>query len=253
MTCWEKCHPAVQDLPLHVDLGATHATARNSLKGEHNLNYSQDMTRVALAGTLAIALAGCDAADSVMSAVGGTDMGTSPDACFNAAVEKLGADAKVSDISTIFSAGPDVDPSATDPAGTVISCMIYYQNPEDPKKLLGITYAGAVGSFSEPAPVEVTVSGDASEFNLEDNIVALSDVNAAGVAEFLKANQEKLDERYSKHAVTMVQLMPPGRASDEFSIRVQVDGRLKSNDVKDDGFAILALDGTTAKIDQLVD
>lgn len=182
----------------------------------------------------------------MLDAVGGGSMGTGPDACFKAAAEKLGADAKVSDVTALYSPGPEVDPSATEPAGTVMSCTVYYQDPDNPLKLLGIVYNNAaMGGFSQPAPVEVSVSGDAADFKLDDMLVPLSGINASGLADVMAANKAKLDERYSAHGLTMVQLVGPSSFRDGFALRVQYDGRLKSNDVKEDGSATIALDGKT--------
>tara|TARA_A100001391_G_scaffold78331_1_gene50573 strand:+ start:33234 stop:33854 length:621 start_codon:yes stop_codon:yes gene_type:complete len=186
---------------------------------------------------------------------GSSDMSLSagPDVCFNAVADQIGSDAKVSEITSMFSAGPDVDSSASEPAGTMTVCTAYYQNPDDPRKLLSISYVPALGEFTDPADVEVSVSGDAADFNLEDYLVPLSEVKAGALSAVFDANEAQLADKYSAYAWTGVQLADPGTFNDEFALRIAYEGRLKSNDVKDDGYAMVALDGTTVTDNNLFD
>lgn len=201
----------------------------------------------ALAASAAtLALAACGSGDMAGGgSAGDMSLAAGPDACFQAVAGEIGSDAKVSEITSMFSAGTQVDSSTSDAAGTMTICAAYYQNPDDPRKLLSITYVPALGDFTEPAEVEVEVSGDPADFNLEDYLIPLSQVNAAALSQVLEASDAKLAEKFSAYAWTGVQLMDPGSFNDEFTLRIEYEGRLKANDVKDEGYALVALDGTS--------
>ncbi|WP_298469153.1 hypothetical protein [uncultured Erythrobacter sp.] len=209
---------------------------------------SKSVRSVLLVSSLSLGLAACDGAQDLagelanVAGAGEMNFADGHDVCFQAAREKLDPETKVSDITTMFSAGTDVDASETLEAGAVEVCNIYYQDPEDPRKLVGLSYNGYTKMFSGPDPVEVSVSGDPEDFDLENYLIPLSEVDAAPIAKFFEDNAAQLDEKYSAHAWTQVSFESDGSA---FQYRVGYEGRLKSNDVQDDGYAILAADGTT--------
>lgn len=215
---------------------------------------SKSIRTVLAASACCGALAACGPDGGIGGSSGAEmNLAAGPDACFKAVAAEIGDDAKVSEITTMFSPGPEVDSSASEPAGTVSVCSAYYQNPDDPRKLLSISYVPALGEFTDPAEVEISTRGDAADFNLEDFLIPLSDVKAAALTQVFEANADKLGERYSAYAWTGVDLVDPGQFSDEFALRITYEGRLKSNDVKDDGYAMVALDGKTVTEDKLFD
>ncbi|MBV7258046.1 hypothetical protein [Erythrobacter crassostreae] len=217
---------------------------------------SKSIRSVLLVSTLSLGLAACDQAQDLAgdlaNAAGAGEMNIADghDVCFQAAKDKLDADAKVSEISTMFSAGTDVDGDETIEAGGVEVCNIFYQDPEDPRKLVGLSYNGYTKMFSGPDPVEMSVSGDPEDFNLEDYLIPLSEVDPAPIAQFMADNDAALAEKFSSYAWTTVSFEGVGSS---FQYRVGYEGRLKSNDMQDDGFAILAADGTTVVDNNLFD
>ncbi|RZF65178.1 hypothetical protein EWE75_07360 [Sphingomonas populi] len=174
-----------------------------------------------------------------------------PDVCFRAIAKQLGADVKVSEINSFFSPGSKIDASDDEPEGELTTCSVKYQNPEDPRKLLSISMDTHTGTFGKPAPVEISVSGgDASKFKLEDILIPLSTVNAAGLTSIMESQKAKLSSVYSHYAWSGVRLLSP-RFSDVHTLRVDVDGRLASNDIKENGYLSILTDGKTVKINRL--
>lgn len=82
-----------------------------------------------------------------------------PDICFRLIAKKLGAAAKVSEITSFFSVGSDIDGGAGKPKGEMTTCSVQYQNPQDPRKLLETSIETRSGDFSAPRPVEISVMG----------------------------------------------------------------------------------------------
>ena len=71
-------------------------------------------------------------------------------ACFEAIEDQLGSDIKIAEVNTNVSPGADLDSGASEPAGTVTSCSVQYQDPSNSKKLLERNMAGTPGRFGEP-------------------------------------------------------------------------------------------------------
>src|SRR5690606_14545627 len=94
-----------------------------------------------------------------------------PDVCFRAIADHLGADAKVSEINSRF-----------DDEGKLEICTVDYQNPADARKLVGVRMDTDTGAFSEPHDIELTVTGNAADFRLDDYLIPLSQVDAAALA-----------------------------------------------------------------------
>jgi hypothetical protein len=171
-----------------------------------------------------------------------------PDVCFRAVAKQLGAGAKVSELTSFFSVGKDIDPSASAPAGEMTTCTVQYQNPQDPRKLLEISMDTKAGTFGQPRPVEITVmGGDASKFNLEEHLIALSQVNAAGLKAVMDGQKASMDQVFGKHAWSGVRLEAPGAFDPKHTLRLDIDGRLASNDIKEGGYASVSTDGTTIR------
>ena len=176
-----------------------------------------------------------------------------PDVCFRAIAKHLGADTKVSEITSFFSVGSAIDSSDSKPEGEMTTCTVEYQNPDDPRKLLNTRLNISTGQFDAPRPVEITVSGgNAAEFNLEDYLIPLSKIDAAALTSVMDAQKAKLGEVYSRYAWSGVRLSAPGPFSNTHTLRLDVTGRLASNDIKEDGYASITTDGKTITTNHLM-
>ncbi|MCK0129387.1 hypothetical protein [Erythrobacter sp. F6033] len=168
------------------------------------------------------------------------------DICFKAAAEKLGANTKVASLSTNFGVGENLEQYtvvSTEP-GQLKSCSLDYQDPENPNKLLRTDMDVATGEFKAPQPVEISVMGNAADFSLENIVVPLSDIKTAGFAGTVDGAKAQLDETFSSHALSSVRLSGPNPGRAEHSISVDFVGRLKSNDILDQGSIAFAVDGS---------
>ncbi|KHL26574.1 hypothetical protein PK98_09395 [Croceibacterium mercuriale] len=175
-----------------------------------------------------------------------------PDVCFRAIAQHLGPDAKVAEINSFFSSGEAIDSSDDEPQGQLTVCSVQYQDPADARKLLGTSMNVQTGEFEAPSRIDITVTGgDASEFKLADYIIPLAQVNAAGLAPFMEAQKGPMGKIYSSFAWSGVRLMSPGVFSDVHVLRLDIDGRLATNDIKESGYAEFAVDGTTLKSNNL--
>jgi hypothetical protein len=52
-----------------------------------------------------------------------------PDVCFKAIAKHIGASTKVSEITSFFSSGKEIDTSSTEPQGQLTTCSVQYQRP----------------------------------------------------------------------------------------------------------------------------
>ncbi len=184
----------------------------------------------------------------VQAKVAAPTLAEGPDVCFRAVARQLGANTKVSEIDSFFSVGKEIDSSATAPQGEMTICSVKYQNPSDPRKLLSTSLDIASGKFEPPSPVEITVmGGDESKFRLENYVIPLSQVNAAGLTSIMDAQKPKLSSVYSRYAWSGVRLSAPDAFSSAHTLRLDVTGRLKTNDIKSDGYASVTTDAKTIK------
>ncbi|WP_298576643.1 hypothetical protein [uncultured Luteimonas sp.] len=213
-----------------------------------------------LAAALTLALAGCG--DGAAPQATGPDAGSSAaptapeaapaaaiprfadghDACFRAVAEQLGADTEVSEITSTFSAD----------SGELQVCTVDYRNPADPRKLVGQRLDPATGRFSEPYDIELSVSGNAADFRLDDYLMPLSQVDAAALSGVMEAQKPALDGVYSSYSWTGVRLVPPGAFSDEHTLRLDLEGRLAANDIKNGGYLSVSVDGGTIAANHLL-
>jgi hypothetical protein len=175
-----------------------------------------------------------------------------PDVCFKALAKHLGADTKIAEMTSFFSAGSAIDPSDDEPQGQMTICKAQYQSPDDPRKLLGIDMDTDTGTFGEPSPVEITVMGNAADFNLEDHIVPLSSINAAGLTAIMDAQKAKIGSTFSSYAFTGVRVEGPGAFNSKHTLRLDIAGRIAANDIKHDGYASVSLDGKAITKDHLM-
>jgi hypothetical protein len=172
--------------------------------------------------------------------------------CFRAIAKQLGPDAKVSEINSFFSSGKDIDNSDDEPKGQLTVCSVQYQDPSDPRKLLGTSLNVRTGNFESPSPVDITVTGgDASKFKLADYVIPLAQVNAAGLAPFMEAQKGPMSKIFNRFTWSGVRLMAPGVFSNVHVLRLDIEGRLATNDIKESGYAEFAIDGKTLKSNNL--
>ena len=176
-----------------------------------------------------------------------------PDVCFRAIAKHLGADAKVSEITSFFSAGKEIETAHTQPAGQMMSCTVDYQDPNDSRKLLRSDLDLESGEFSPPSPVALTVAGgNAGDFKLEDYVISLSKIDAAALTSVMEAQKDRLSSVYGRYAWSGVRLSAPGAFSDTHTLRLDVAGRLASNDLRQGGYASISIDGKKITADHLM-
>ena len=231
------------------------------------MKWTSDRVASYVLGSLSLALAACSGRQNAVGASAGSGPPTQqaglasavfggarapmltdgPDVCFRAVAKHLGANTKVSELTSFFSVGSEIDSTNTEPKGEMTTCTVSYQNPADPRKLLTTSLDVASGTFSPPNPVEITVMGDEAKFRLENYLVPLSQVNAAALAATMKAQQPKLANTYSRYAWSGVRLSAPDAFSSTHTLRLDVTGRLTANDIKKDGYASVTTDGKTIK------
>lgn len=176
-----------------------------------------------------------------------------PDICFRKIAERFGADVKVSEITSFFGGGEGIGGISVAPRGQMTSCSVTFQSPSDPRKLLSARYDSQTGSFSTPQPVEITVmGGNAADFRLADYVIPLSRVNASALTGVMNAQDTRLRKVYSDYAWTGVRLSSPGAFSSTHTLRLDLDGRLAANDIKESGYASVSLDGKRITADHLL-
>lgn len=166
-----------------------------------------------------------------------------PDVCFRAITKHLGAETKVMEINSFFSAGKDIDGNAREPEGTLTTCTVQYQNPKDPRKVLATRMDTDTGQFSEPQAVELSVMGNAADFKLDDYVIPLGSIDAAALKGIMESQKASLSGVYAKYAWSGVRLESPGAFSNDHVLRLDVEGRLASNDLKENGYASISTDG----------
>jgi hypothetical protein len=199
------------------------------------------------------ASATADKTEAVKSApVAAANLSDGPDICFRAITKHLGADTKVSEITSFFSTGSAIDSSDSEPQGQMTTCTVQYQSPDDPRKLVGTRMDVDTGQFAPPSPVEITVMGNAADFRLDDHLIPLSNVNAAALTVVMDAQKARLGGTYSSYAWSGVRLMSPGAFSDKHTLRLDVTGRLAANDIKESGYASISTDGKAITADHLM-
>lgn len=176
-----------------------------------------------------------------------------PDVCFREIARKFGPDVRVSEITSFFGGGKGLDTIVAHPRGEMTSCSVSFQSPSDPRKLLSARFDSRTGTFGEPEPVEITVmGGNAADFRLADYVIPLSRVNAAALADVMKAQDQRLRTVYGDYAWTGVRLSAPGAFSQTHTLRLDLDGRLAANDIKESGYASVSLDGKRIVADHLM-
>jgi len=169
-----------------------------------------------------------------------------PAVCFEAVAAKLGADTKVSSITTGFAVGDNLEKYTvvSTERGILKSCTVKYQDPENANKLVQVDMDVATGEFGDPQPLEISVIGNAADFKLENILIPVSSINSAAIAAKVDAQKARLDEAFSEHALQRVSLSSPGPGSAVHGIDVSFAGRLKSNDILETAGFGLNVDGS---------
>ena len=170
-------------------------------------------------------------------------LASGPDVCFRQIARKFGPDIKVAEITSFFSAGEAIAGRTSEPQGHMTTCNVSFQNPSDPRKLLSASFNTRTGTFGEPNPVEITVMGNAASFRLDDHVIPLSRVNAAALTGVMSAQDKRLKTVYGDYAWSGVRLSGPDAFSRTHTLRLDLDGRLAANDIKESGYASVSLDG----------
>ncbi len=183
--------------------------------------------------------------------VAAANLSKGPDICFSAIVKHLGADTKVSEMTSFFSSGSAIDSSDEEPQGQMTTCSVQYQSPDDPRKLVGTRMDVDTGQFAPPSPVEITVMGNAADFRLEDHVIPLSAINAAALTSVMDAQKARLSGVYSSYAWTGVRLSGPDAFNNKHTLRLDITGRLAANDIKESGYASVSTDGKAITADHL--
>lgn len=184
-----------------------------------------------------------DGLESGGSSVPALNLASGPDVCFREIAKKFGSDVKVSEITSFFSSGEAIAGRSSEPRGQMTSCSVSFQNPSDPRKLLSASFDTRTGTFGEPSPVEITVMGNAANFRLSDYVLPLSRVNAAALTGVMAAQEQRLKTVYGEYAWSGVRLSGPDAFSRTHTLRLDIDGRLAANDIKESGYASVSLDG----------
>ena len=172
------------------------------------------------------------------SSVPALTLASGPDVCFREIAKKFGPDIKVAEITSFFSAGEAIAGRSSEPRGQMTTCTVSFQNPSDPRKLLTASFNTRTGTFGEPSPVEITVMGNAANFRLADYVVPLSRVNAAALTGVMSAQEKRLKSVYGDYAWSGVRLSGPDAFSRTHTLRLDLDGRLAANDIKDGGLRL---------------
>jgi len=167
------------------------------------------------------------------------------DVCFREVRKALGDSGRVSEINSYFSAGAEVDPDDEQPKGTLTTCTVDYQSPDDKRKLLRMSMDAKTGQFGKPAKVELQVMGDTASFNLDDYVVEMKKIDTAPLQAFMDSQKPALDKVYSAYSWDDIRLDSPGSFSNAHRLAVRLTGRFKSNDLENTGDALLSIDGKT--------
>ena len=185
-----------------------------------------------------------DGLESGGSSAPALTLASGPDVCFREIAKKFGSEVRVSEITSFFSAGEAIAGRSSQPRGQMTSCTVSFQNPSDPRKLLTASFNTRTGTFGEPSPVEITVmGGSAANFRLGDYVIPLGRVNAAALTGVMNAQEKRLKTVFGAYAWSGVRLSGPDAFSRTHTLRLDLEGRLAANDIKESGYASVSLDG----------
>lgn len=168
-----------------------------------------------------------------------------PDVCLRKVVDKLGKETKVTSVKAFFGKGKAFKGLAAivTPKGVLNTCRAEYQDPQDAKKLLSIDMDAFTGEFKAPVPVQITVTGNADSFKLDDYLIPLSKVDATAINTFLDSKKSWLGSYFSDYALNSVTLNEPGPFNDKHVLSVRMDGLLISNGINKYVTASFSMDG----------
>ncbi|WOE74546.1 hypothetical protein [Alterisphingorhabdus coralli] len=174
-----------------------------------------------------------------------------PDACFRAVTEHLGADTKVLSVSSLFSAGSELSYS-DDPKGQMTNCTVDYQDPDNADALLRVGLKIASGEFTSPKTVDLTVIGIDPDFNLDEHLIALGDIDSSGLAAIIKEQEPILSKTYETYGWSAVSLEAPDNNHDAYRIDLRVRGLKTDDPAPKSGAVSVSVDGKTVSTDHLI-
>ena len=176
-----------------------------------------------------------------------------PAACFNSVAQHLGADVKVHEILSFFSPGSDIRSHASKPAGEMTLCIVEYQNPDNPRRLLRMNLNLGTGEFRPPEPVEVrAMRGNPADFKLDDVLIPLSRLHPEALTALMEAQKARLSRAYSQYAWSGIRLEAPDVFRPTHTLRIDLDGRLAGNELQKSGYASVTVDGKKIIRDHLM-
>ncbi len=164
-----------------------------------------------------------------------------PDICFRKVLAALGPEVRVSEITSLFAAGPRIEGDEEGaPQGAMTICSVDYQRPGASGPLLNLRMDPHTGAFGQPTPVPDTGTSDAAKSTSTPPLVALKQINAAKLQDFLQRQQKTLERTYSAHAIEGIRLSALGNTH---VLRADVLGLLRSSGARQNGYAAISLNG----------
>ena len=91
--------------------------------------------------------------------------------------------------------------------------------------------------------MEIRYAGDAAEFDLDDYVMDLSEVDTSGIDDLISQEEPAVDEVLSDFAWDRLWLSSPGPGSDVHELRLDVTGLLESNGLEVTGSLFLTPQG----------
>jgi hypothetical protein len=158
-----------------------------------------------------------------------------PMICLLKAKEKLGANSKILGMSSryVLPANLVVHKNPfLKPAGSLNTCNVDYQSPDNSNKLLRIEMDVMTGEFNAPRPVEISVSGmDASKFSLSKVVFPITNFDIDALQKQISAQKPALNKIYTAHQLQSIYIA--NTLQGDMEVSVGFSGRFASNDLID--------------------
>lgn len=157
--------------------------------------------------------------------------------CFDKARAKLGDAMKFQEIVSYYekpdtlNKGPTVriGNRAEVPAGSLTTCHVDYQDPQNKLKMLRLDMNVHSGEWNAPEALEINVIGNADSFKLEDHLVPASIFKPEALQKQFDALKPRLEARFSVYQNDAVRFEAQG--PQKAVMNVNFYGRLKTNDL----------------------